>query len=126
MAGLARWRSQGRIDEAIGLMRERDEASPAGDDLLYHTLWQLAEMEKKQGREDAAVAAWTELSTVRNRWQAQALEKLAIHYEHRQKNYGFALELTRAALKIEPSDALRKRESRLAARISRPKSGRLL
>jgi uncharacterized protein YprB with RNaseH-like and TPR domain len=126
MVGLARWlRSQGRIDEAIGLMREA-MGRPLSDDLAYHALWHIAEMEKKQGREDAAVAAWTELSTVRNRWQAEALEKLAIHYEHRQKNYGFALELTRAALKIEPSDALRKRESRLAARIARPKSGRLL
>ena len=45
-------------------------------------------------------------------------EELAKHYEHRAKDYARALELTRAAIAIEGSAALRKREERLLKRIA--------
>lgn len=117
MVGLARWlRNQGRMEEAWELMetalsRRLEEA------LLYETLWHTAELARKLGKVEAAVARWCELSTVRNQWQVQALEKLAIHYERREKNRAMALEMTQAAIRLEPSDELRKREARLLAHL---------
>jgi uncharacterized protein YprB with RNaseH-like and TPR domain len=126
MIALARWfRNEGRVEEAIALMREAltrklDEA------LLWETLWQLAEMERKLDRHSAALALWSELSTARNPRQAEALERLAIHYEHREKNHAVAHEMTLAALALQPSEALQKRAARLRKKAGAPKSGRLL
>jgi hypothetical protein len=66
------------------------------------------------------------LSSIRNPWQGQAFERLAIHYEHREKNYAMALEMTCAAMALEDTEELRKREARLRKRTSGPKPGRLL
>lgn len=126
MLGIARWlRAEGRFDEALALMREAVRR-PLAEPLLYETLWQMADLERRLKREDAAVALWSELSTVRNAWRSAALERLAIHYEHRERNYALALEMTRAALALAPSNDLRKREARLLRRASTPRSGRLL
>lgn len=126
MLGIARWlRAEQRFEEALALMREAVRR-PLAEPLLYETLWQMADMERRLKRVDAAVALWSELSTVRNAWRAAALERLAIHYEHSERNYAMALEMTRAALAIEPSEALRKRQARLEARASRPRPPRLL
>jgi hypothetical protein len=99
---------------------------PMCDELVWETLWQLADIERKLGRHDAALAGWSELSTAANPYQAQALERLAMHYERREKNAALALEFTLAALAIARTPELEKREARLAARLSRPSSGRLL
>ena len=48
------------------------------------------------------------------------------HYEHRERNYEMALEMTRAALALGETDALRHRETRLAARIAKPRTRPLL
>jgi len=126
MIALARWfRNEGRVEEALALMREAltrklDEA------LLWETLWHVADIERKQSRYDAAVAAWSELSTIRNPWQGQALERLAIHYERREKNLAMALEMTLAALSLEQTESLLKRANRLKTKTSGPKTGRLL
>ena len=74
----------------------------------------------------APTAAWSELSTARNPFQAQALERLALHYERVEKNLAMALDCTRAAQAIEPSPELEKRAGRLTARLAKPRSGRLL
>jgi len=126
MIALARWfRKEGRLEESLALMRQAltrrvDEA------LVLETLWHVAELERKLERHDASLAAWSELSAIRNPWQSQAYERLAIHYEHREKNYAMALEMTCAALALEETEELRKREARLRKRVSKPKSGRLL
>ncbi len=126
MLGIARWlRAEGRADEALDLMREAIRR-PLSEPLLYETLWQMGDLERKQGRHDAAVALWSELSTVSNRYRAQAFERLAIHYEHRERNPEMALEMTRAALAIECTDALKKRQERLETRTKSPKNARLL
>jgi len=44
---------------------------------------------------------------------------LAKHYEHRERNPAMALEMTRAALAIDDSPALRRREHRLQTRLAR-------
>jgi tetratricopeptide (TPR) repeat protein len=126
MVGLARWlRNEGRLEEAAELMRESLRRKMS-ESLVWDTLWQLADVERKLGRQDAALAAWSELSTGNNPWRAQAYERLAVHYEHREKNYGMALEMTRAALQLGEDAGLRKREARLARRAGGGRTGRLL
>lgn len=126
MIALARYfRNEGRLEDALALMREAlrrklDEA------LLWETLWQAADLERKLERHEAAVALWSELSSAKNPRQAEALERLAIHYERREKNFAMALEMTLAALAIEDSESLRKRLERLKKKAGGPRPGRLL
>ncbi|MCL5746474.1 MAG: ribonuclease H-like domain-containing protein [Acidobacteria bacterium] len=126
LVGLARWlRAAERYDEAIQLFR-RAMDSNISDELLFHTMWDAALLEKKLGRPGGALALFTDLAAARNPYRAAALEELAKHYEHRERNYPMALEMTRAALALGESGALRKREARLAKRAARPRPRRLL
>jgi hypothetical protein len=61
----------------------------------------------------------TELAASRNPYRVRALEALAKHYEHAERNYAMALEMTRAALQIEVTPALRRRELRLKTRMEK-------
>jgi uncharacterized protein YprB with RNaseH-like and TPR domain len=126
MVGLARWfRKAEQLDRAVELFRRAVELG-LKDDLLFRTLWDIALLEKRRGREDACLTVLTDLAASRNPFRAAALEELAKHYEHREKNYGMALDMTRAAIAIEDKAGLRKREARLAKRAAAPHSGRLL
>jgi len=126
IAGIARWLLQAReLDQARTLFRRAIDAGMP-DELTFRTLWDLAALERKLGAEEQAVAMWTDLAAVRNPFRIPALEELAKHYEHRQKDLARALETTRAALAFmdvnhEDSPALRRREQRLAGRIARPR-----
>ena len=95
------------------------------DELLFRTLWDIAAMEKRLGREEAALAVVTELAASRNPFRVRALEELAKHYEHRERNYAMALEMTRTAIACEDSPGIRRRERRLVERIARPGPRRL-
>jgi hypothetical protein len=77
-------------------------------------------MEKRLGREDAALAAVTELARSHNPYRVRALEALAKHYEHRERNHAMALEMTRTARALEDTPAMRRREMRLRARLDQP------
>ncbi len=125
MVGLARWWRQAEQHEnALALFRAAvDRGLP--DDLLFRTLWDMAALEKKLGREHAALPVFTDLAASPNAWRAPALIELAKYYEHRERNYTMALEMTRSALDLEPSEALQRRLARLEKRLT-PKSGRLL
>mgnify|MGYP000029443338 FL=1 len=126
MVALARYfQKEGRLEEALRLLGEALRRT-LPEEMLWEALWQAAEMERRLGRTDAAVARWSELSTIRNPYQAQALEKLAVHYEHREKNAALALEMAMAAFRIEPSEELQKRIRRLREKTSRPRPARLL
>jgi len=126
MVGLARWlRRLERVGEACELMRRAVDRG-LEDDLLFRTMWDIAALEKKQGREQGALAMLTELAACRNPFRTAALEELAKYYEHREKNYAMALELTEAALAVETNAALEHRKSRLAARLARPRTKKLL
>jgi uncharacterized protein YprB with RNaseH-like and TPR domain len=122
MIGLGRWLKQaGRDEEARAVLRRAvDLGLP--DSLLFRTLWDLAAMEKRAGREDAALGIVTELAASRNPYRARALEELAKHYERRERHYAMALEMTEAALALGETPALRKREERLRKRIAAPKT----
>jgi tetratricopeptide (TPR) repeat protein len=136
IAGIARWlRQAGDLEQSRTLFRRAVAVSkPAAsmpDNLLFRTLWDLAALERKLGAEDQAVAIWNDLAAVGNAFRIPALEELAKHYEHRQKDLARALETTRTALSLmdvnqEDSPALLRREQRLMKRTEarRPKLNR--
>ena len=119
LIGLARWLVKSdRREEACRLFRRAvDMGLP--DTLLFRTLWDIAGLERRLGRNDAALAVVTELAGSRNPYRAHALEQLAKHYEHDERNYGMALEMTRAAIGLEDTPRIRKREERLKAKLAR-------
>ena len=120
MAGIARWlREAGELEQAVVLFR-RAVATGLADDLLFRTLWDIAALERKLGSNQRALAVWTDLAQDRNPFRVRALEELAKHYEHREKNHAMALEMTRAALAHQDSPELRRREQRLLRRTGRP------
>jgi len=123
--GLARWLNQsGRCEEAVALLRRAVQMG-LPDHLLFRTMWDIAGMEKRLGRDDAALGLVTELAETRNPYRVRALEALAKHYEHRERNYAMALEMTRTALECEDTAEIRRREARLKVRLA-GKSKRLI
>jgi len=123
--GLARWLQQAeRYDEALRLFRRALELG-LPDDLLFRTMWDIGAIERKQGRHDAALAVVTELAGSRNPYRVRAFEELAKHYEHREKNYSMALEMTLEALRHEDTPEIRRREQRLKLRVDKPRARRL-
>jgi tetratricopeptide (TPR) repeat protein len=126
MVGLARWlRAAGRCEEAITLMR-RALQTGLRDELSWRTLWDCAQLEKKRGNEAGALELWTELTTMRNPHMAGALEELAKYYEHSERNYALALDLTEEALRVENTEPLHKRRLRLQKKLLVRRSARLL
>jgi uncharacterized protein YprB with RNaseH-like and TPR domain len=122
MVGLGRWLRQAeRFDDAITLFRRAIDHG-LRDELLFRTLWDLARLEKKQGHEAACLEILTDLAGSRNAFRASALEELAKYYEHREKNYAMALEMTRSAMALEATDRLRVRENRLQKRLESPRN----
>ena len=71
------------------------------------------------GRLDVALGVWTDLSASRNPFRVQALEALAKHYEHRERNHAMALEMTRSAIELEETPELKRREQRLRQRLEK-------
>ena len=125
MAGIARWlREAGELEPALALFRRAIDAG-LRDELLFRTLWDVAAIERKVGRPESACSLWTDLAASPNAFRVRALEELAKHYEHREKNLTVALEMTRSALAHEDSPDLRKRERRLLDRAASPKSRHL-
>ncbi|MEX2262909.1 MAG: ribonuclease H-like domain-containing protein [Bryobacteraceae bacterium] len=122
--GLARWLIQDeRFEESLRLLRRGvDLGLP--DSLLFRTLWDIAMIEKKLGRAEAALAVFADLAVSPNPCRVQALEEMAKHYERNERNCAAALEMTRKALALVDSPALRKREERLKARLARPRNRR--
>jgi tetratricopeptide (TPR) repeat protein len=126
LVALARWlRKAERHEEALQLFRRGVDCG-LSDNLLFRSLWDIAALEKKLGREAAALAILTDLGACRNPFRVSALEELAKYYEHRERKYAMALEFTRTALEHADTEALRRREARLARRVASPRSRRLL
>jgi uncharacterized protein YprB with RNaseH-like and TPR domain len=126
MIGLARWWRQAEQHEnALALFRQAIDKN-LSDDLLFRTLWDIAALEKKLGREHAALPVLTDLAASRNPWRAAAFVELAKYYERRERNYALALEMTRSAMELETSDALERRAIRLEKRLAVPKTSRLI
>jgi uncharacterized protein len=119
MVGLARWLCRcEQYDKALTLYRRALDKG-LRDELVFRTLWDVARIEKKLGREDAALAVLTDLASGRNPFRLPALEELAKYYEHKERNYSMALEFTMTALSHTDSDALRHRKARLERRVAK-------
>jgi len=124
LIGLARWLLEtGRHQESLALFR-RALAMGLPDHLLFRTQWDIAAIERRSGRADASLAVLTDLAAARNPYRVRALAELAKHYEHNERSYSMALEMTRAALLFEDSPELRRREERLKVRIASPRGVR--
>jgi hypothetical protein len=124
--GLARWLLKAdRHDEALALLRRAVDLG-LSDELLFCTLWDIARIEKRLGRSAAAVAAFTELASTRNSHRIAALEELAKHYEHRERNHAIALEFTLTALEFDETAELRRRADRLKRRLEKSRTTRRL
>jgi uncharacterized protein len=127
MVGLGRWLCRVEQPEKALVLFRRAVDKGLRDDLLFRTLWDIARIEKKLGREAAALALFTELAQCRNAFRLAALEELAKFYEHKERNYSMALEFTLTALSQEDSGPLQHRRARLERRLAkRAGNGRLL
>ena len=116
MAGIARWlRQAGESEQALTLFRRAVDAG-LPDDLLFRTLWDIGQLERKLDVDP--VATWTDLAQSRNPYRVDAIEELAKHFEHRVKDYPRALQLTQQAMDLEESPGLRRREERLRRRLT--------
>ena len=117
--GMARWlRQAGALEQALVLFHRAVDAG-LPDGLLFPSLWDLGKLERQLGNLEVALEIWNDLAAAPNPYRVRALEQLAKHYEHREKNWSEALSLTRAALEREDSADLRKRERRLEKRLQR-------
>lgn len=128
LVGIARWlAANGEREQALGLMRRAVEIG-LPDALLFRTLWDTACLEKKCGCEDAALSVFAELAQSPNPYRVAALEALAKHYEHREKNYAIALEMVASARAAGDSEELARRQARLEKRLAAQsrKAARLL
>jgi uncharacterized protein len=123
LIGVARWLIEaGRHEESLALLR-RAVAMGLPDQLLFRTQWDIAALERRGGRANASLAVLTDLAAARNPYRVRALAELAKHYEHHERSYSMALEMTRAALALEDSAELRRREDRLKTRLASPRGG---
>ncbi len=126
LAGLARWMvSGGALEQALALLRRAVKAG-LPDPLLFRTLWDIATIEKKLGRPEAALELFVELAGCRNEYRVRALEELAKYYERTEKNLVVALDFTYQALSFTATAALLQRKERLHKRLSRPRTRKLL
>lgn len=116
MIGLGRWLAAAdRLPDAVELWKRAVETH-IPDELLFRTLWDIALAEKKLGRPPDA---FLDLIESRNPYRAAALEELAKHYEHKQKDPVKALEYARRALEFAGDAKLQQREQRLERKAKR-------
>jgi uncharacterized protein YprB with RNaseH-like and TPR domain len=116
LIGIARWlREAGQTEECLAMLRRAVDAG-LPDALLFRTLFDIAVLEKKAGREDVALSAFSELAASPNPYRGRAYEELAKYYEHRERNYAMALEMARAQ---DDSPERQRREQRLQLRLQR-------
>jgi len=126
LAGLARWLAAEERWEEAALLYRRAVDAPIPDELLFRSLWELAQVERRLDRMERALVVWSDLSQSKNPYRAEAYVELAKYYEHREKNLFMALECTLAARQLKASDEIEHRRMRLEAKIARPRSRRLL
>ena len=108
--------ARGRREDALCHLRS---ALPRLDDV---GLLMLATLQRRAGQEQEALTIWQELA---QRDIAEAIETLAKHCEHRQRDYIAALAYTRRLAEIADEESIQRRAARLTLKIAR-RSGALL
>jgi hypothetical protein len=97
------------------------------EEIEARALRQLAMQYKRQRAHALAVEAWLELARRPSALGLEALEELAIHYEHHQRDLKRAMEFTRSALerlRAQPSPAQTERLMRRIERLRRKSARR--
>jgi hypothetical protein len=87
-------------------------------------LWHLACQHKRQRQHEMAADIWMELSRREPEFAIRAYEELAIHYEHRRRDFHAALRFAESALDSPLGKAAKK--VRLHAGCARPAPCRLI
>lgn len=119
LTAVARWLHQaGEHARALEVFKKAIDAG-LPDDLLFRTMWDLAKLDQT-----SSVEIWTDLSSSKNPYQAKALVELAKHAEHTAKEHAKALEFTRAAMDLEWTVDLEKREQRLRKKLAPSRKAR--
>ena len=119
LAGIARWLvAEGEHQQALELLI-RAVGLGLPDRLLFRALWDIAQLEKKTGRLNAALERLHEIAGCRNEYRVCALQELAKHYEHQERNPARALEFTLQALAFSSSEGLENRKARLQRKLSK-------
>ncbi|MEO8129720.1 MAG: hypothetical protein ABI822_21650, partial [Bryobacteraceae bacterium] len=126
MVGLARWLRRGERNESALALFRRAIQKGLPDELMFRTIWDMALLEKKLGRDAAAMTLFSELTECRNNHRLTAFEEVAKYYEHRERNYAMALEITLSAIALEDSDEWRRRQIRLERRLEGKRTRRML
>ena len=119
LAGIGRWlQNSGEQEQALEVLKRSVDAG-LPDRLLFRALWDIAALEKKLGRPQAALQLLKELAECRNEFQVCALEELAKYFEHKEPNIPLALEFTRTALSLDSTEALLRRRERLEKKATK-------
>lgn len=83
-------------------------------------LWHLASQHKRQRQYELAAELWKDLASREVELALDALEELAIHYEHRQRDVVTALEFTKSAMeRLREQAAAPPQVRRFARRLER-------
>ena len=115
--GLARWLAKlGDEAQASSLYRKAIQAGMPQKD-LFEALWEAAHIERRAGRHEDQVQLLRDLARGSATHRADALVELAKHFEHRRKDYGLALKMTRNAQRYAPSPELSHREQRILRKL---------
>lgn len=95
---LSRIFERARIAEKSRATCERALEAGLPQAVETRALWQLAAQHKRRREHHAAVELWKQLAERDEVWSVRALEELAIHFEHRARDFNAALEYTRVAI----------------------------
>jgi uncharacterized protein len=122
LIGLGRWLlGSKQLDQAQRVFRRAVELG-LPDHLLFRTLWEIASIERRLGRAEAAQAAWEDLTGSPNPYRARAFDALAKDYE-RRRDFSMALRMARSALASGTTSLQAahwtRREQRLVARLAK-------
>lgn len=74
-------------------------ASGLPEPIESQALWHLASQHKRRGEYELSTEIWTKITDRQGNYFLEALEQLAIHFEHRQRDIQAALEFTSSALR---------------------------
>jgi uncharacterized protein YprB with RNaseH-like and TPR domain len=87
----------GAVEQSISTC-ERALATGLPQSVESRALWQLASQHKRRRKYEQAAEVWMELARRSDAFAIEALEELAIYYEHRRRNVTAALEFVESAM----------------------------
>lgn len=114
---LARWVGTLRQDDLAADLYGKAIRAGLPRRTLGDALWESAKHARRLGRHRAKVRMLGEMAQLSATRRPAAWVELAKHYEHLEKDFRKALDLTRRAMRVEPSDELQHRQRRLLRKL---------